>query len=76
MMTVKIELEHPVDAVDMNALKKELYTRYGIKFRAMVGGFLCGDIDLDFVNIGEMIEWLWKQQEAASVIRITTNIER
>lgn len=76
MVTVKIELDHPVKATDLNELKDAIKREFcDIKPKAIPGGVLAMEVDYNFCNLGLLLDWLWEIQEAADIKRITLIME-
>ena len=77
MVIIKVELEHPVKATDLNDLKAAIKKEFrDIEPKAILGGALVMEVDYDFCNPGLVLDWLWKGQEAAEIKRITLTMER
>lgn len=72
MVIVKIELERPVKATDLNDLKAAIKKEFrDVEPKTIRGGALVMEVDYDFCNLGLVLDWLWKRQEAAKIKWIT-----
>ena len=77
MVIIRIELERPVKATDLNDLKVAIKKKFrDIEPKAVLGGMFVMEVDYDFCNLGLVLDWLWKGQEAAEIKRITLTMER
>ena len=77
MVIVKVELEHPAKATDLSDLKAAIKKEFrDVEPKAILGGALVMEVDYDFCNLGLVLDWLWKGQEAAEIKRITLTMER
>lgn len=77
MVIIKVELKHPVKATDLNDLKTAIKNEFrDVEPKAILGGALVMEVDYDFCNLGLVLDWLWKRQEAAEIKRITLTMER
>lgn len=76
MVTIKIELEHPVKTTDLNDLKGAIKEKFrDIELKTIPGGSLVMEVDYNFCNLGLMLDWLWETQEAADIKRIILAME-
>ena len=77
MVIVKVELEHPAKATDLNDLKAIIKKKFrDVEPKVILDGALVMEVDYDFCNLGLVLDWLWKGQEAAEIKRITLTMER
>ena len=79
MVIIKVELDHPVKATDLNDLKASIKKEFrDIEPKAILGGAFVMEVDYDydFCNLSLVLDWLWKGQEAAEIKRITLTMER
>ena len=77
MVIIKVELEHPAKATNLNDLKVAIKKKFrDIEPKAILGGVLVMEVDYDFCNLSLVLDWLWKGQEAAEIKRITLTMER
>ena len=77
MVIIKIELDHPVKATDLNDLKAAIKKEFrDFEPKAVFGGMFVMEVDYDFCNPGLVLDWLRKRQEAAEIKRITLTMER
>ena len=64
MVIIKVELDHPVKATDLNDLKAAIKKEFrDVEPKAILGGALVMEVDYDFCNLGLVLDWLWKGQE-------------
>ena len=77
MVIIKVELEYPAKATDLNDLKVAIKKKFrDIEPKAILGDALVMEVDYDFCNLGLVLDWLWKGQEAVEIKRITLTMER
>ena len=77
MVIIKVELSRPAKATDLNDLKAAIKKKFcDVEPKAILGGALVMEVDYDFCNLGLVLDWLWKRQEAAEIKRITLTMER
>ena len=77
MVIIRIELERPVKATDLNDLEAAIKKEFrDFEPKAVLGGMFVMEVDYDFCNPGLVLDWLWKGQEAAEIKRITLTMER